>query len=164
MNGLVLGYLLIEYVRIGDRAVFDAGGAAGTFFLDNVSGFLVQGDGKISRFPSHMVHFRISKNFDVWMPADLDQFGRQDSHGAVIGREGLIQLGHVAPDTRSPLNQVDLKTGCGHVQRGLNPADPAADDHNIANLFACGAFTKLFYLFFFQCFIPSLDFFKSLPV
>jgi hypothetical protein len=34
------------------------------------------------------------------MPADLDQFGRENSHRAVIGRERLIQLCHVAADGR----------------------------------------------------------------
>jgi hypothetical protein len=26
------------------------------------------------------------------MPADLDQFGRDDSHGAFVGGEGLVNL------------------------------------------------------------------------
>jgi hypothetical protein len=30
------------------------------------------------------------------MPADLDQFRREDSHGTVIGGIGLVQLGHLA--------------------------------------------------------------------
>jgi hypothetical protein len=28
------------------------------------------------------------------MPADLDQFGRDNSHGAVIGGKRLVHLGH----------------------------------------------------------------------
>jgi hypothetical protein len=28
------------------------------------------------------------------MPADLDQFRRDDSHGTVIGGKGLVQLRH----------------------------------------------------------------------
>jgi hypothetical protein len=70
------------------------------------------------------------------MPADLDQFGCQDSHGAVIGREGLVQLGHMAPDARGFLNQINLKTGRGQIKRGLNTADPTTDDHDIADIIA----------------------------
>jgi hypothetical protein len=32
------------------------------------------------------------------MPADLDQFRRDNSHGTVVGGKGLIQLGHHAAD------------------------------------------------------------------
>jgi len=37
---------------------------------------------------------------DVGMPADLDQFGRNNSHGAVIGWKSLVQLGHDAANGR----------------------------------------------------------------
>jgi hypothetical protein len=32
------------------------------------------------------------------VPADLDQLGRDDSHGTVIGREGLVELSHNPAD------------------------------------------------------------------
>jgi len=32
------------------------------------------------------------------MPADLDQFGRDNSHGTVIGGKGLVELGHEPAD------------------------------------------------------------------
>ena len=56
------------------------------------------------------------------MPADLDQFGCEYSHGAVIGGEGLVELGHMAPDARRFLDQIDLKTRSGEIKRGLNTA------------------------------------------
>jgi hypothetical protein len=34
------------------------------------------------------------------VPADLDQFGRDDSHGTIVGGEGLVQLGHDPADGR----------------------------------------------------------------
>ena len=40
------------------------------------------------------------KNVYVQVPADLDQFRGKDSHGTVIGGEGLIQLGHDAANGR----------------------------------------------------------------
>ena len=33
------------------------------------------------------------------MPADLDQFGRNNSHGTVIGGKGLVELGHESADS-----------------------------------------------------------------
>jgi hypothetical protein len=88
------------------------------------------------------------------MPADLDQFGGEDSHGAVIGGKGLVQLGHVAPDARGFLHQINPETRRGQVQRGLDTADSATDNQDIADMFVGEIFTKLFHLFFFHFSIP----------
>jgi hypothetical protein len=58
--------------------------------------------------------------FDVDMPADLDQFGRNNSHGTVIGGKGFVQLRHDAADGRRPFNQVNIKAGIGKIQCGLH--------------------------------------------
>jgi hypothetical protein len=34
------------------------------------------------------------------MPADLDQFGRNNSHGTVVGGKGLVQFTHDTTDSR----------------------------------------------------------------
>jgi len=68
------------------------------------------------------------------MPADLDQFGCQNSHGTVVGREGFVQLGHVAADARGFFDQTDLEAGGGKIQRCLNAADPAADNQHIGKI------------------------------
>jgi len=62
------------------------------------------------------------------MPADLDQFGRDNSHGAVIGGKGLVQLGHNSSDGRTFFQKVDIITGIGQIQGGLHPGDPASYD------------------------------------
>jgi hypothetical protein len=36
--------------------------------------------------------------FDVQVPADLDQFRRDNSHGTIVGRKRLVQLGHDTPN------------------------------------------------------------------
>jgi hypothetical protein len=84
------------------------------------------------------------------MPADLDQFGRKYSHGAVIGGEGLVKLGHMAADARRFFNQVDLKTGSGKIKRGLYTAYPTANNHYVSKITVSKTFTKLFDLFFFH--------------
>ena len=89
-------------VRIRDlyRAVFYTGRTACAIVFDNVSGLFVQGDLEVSCFPFDAVNFSVSQDLYVRMPADLDQFGREYSHGAVIGGIGLIKLGHMATNGR----------------------------------------------------------------
>ena len=101
VDGFILRYLLIKLIRVFDRAVFDAGRAARAFALDDIPGLLNQGDLKVSRFPRDAVNFGVRQDLYVWMPADLDQFGCEYSDGAVVGRKGLVELGHVAADGRS---------------------------------------------------------------
>ena len=74
MDSFIRRYSLIKLIRVFDRAVFCTGRTARAFFLYNVSGFLGQGDLKISRFPFYTVNFSIGQNLYIWMPADLDQF------------------------------------------------------------------------------------------
>jgi hypothetical protein len=41
------------------------------------------------------------------MAAKLHELGREDSHGTIVGREGLIELSHHTPDARRPLHNID---------------------------------------------------------
>jgi hypothetical protein len=50
VDGFILRYFLIKWVRAFDRAVFYAGRATGAFAFDNISGLLDQRDFEISRF------------------------------------------------------------------------------------------------------------------
>ena len=89
-------------VGIGDldRAVLYTGRTTRAFVLYNVSGLFIQGNLEISRFPFYTINFSIGKDLYIGMPADLDQFGREYSHGAVIGGVGLVKLGHLAANGR----------------------------------------------------------------
>jgi hypothetical protein len=66
------------------------------------------------------------------VPADLDQFGRKYSYGAVIGGKGLVKLGHMAANGRCLVHQVDFETRSGKIKRGLHSADPSTDNHHIS--------------------------------
>jgi hypothetical protein len=83
-----------------DRAVLNASSTARAFLLYDVSGLFDQGYPKVSCFTFYTVNFGIGQDLDIGMPADLDQFGSEYSHGAVIGGIGLIELGHMAADGR----------------------------------------------------------------
>jgi hypothetical protein len=45
---------------------------------------------KVPFFSGDAFHLGEGEELNVEMPADLDQFGREDSHGTVIGGEGLV--------------------------------------------------------------------------
>jgi len=132
MDGFVLRYLLIEFVRVMNRAVFSTGRAPRAPVLYDVPGVLDQRDPEVSRFAFDTVNFSMCQDLYVRMPADLDQFGREYSHGAVIGREGLVELGHVAANGGGFLDQINLEPGGRKIKGGLNAADPAADHHDIS--------------------------------
>jgi hypothetical protein len=70
----------------------------------------------------------VELNIDV--PADLDQLGRDDSHGAIIGGEGLVQLGHDSTDGRRLFHQVDKKTRVCQIQGCLHAGNPSANYHH----------------------------------
>jgi hypothetical protein len=72
----------------------------------------------------------VSDQLDVHVPADLDQFGRDNSHGTIVGREGLIQLGHDPPDRWGFFKQIDVISGICQIQGRLHPGDPPSDNHH----------------------------------
>jgi len=142
MNGFVLRYLLIKLIRVFDRAVFYASRATRALTFEDISRLFSQGDPKVSCFPDDTINLSIRQDLYVGMPADLDQFGCEYSDGAVIGRKGLVKLGHMAANGRCLVDQVNLKTCSGKIKRGLNTADPSTDNHHITEIAACDAFAN----------------------
>ena len=78
---------------------FGAGTAGDTFFHVHVSRALRQIDFKIAFLTLNAFDLRKGQQFDIDVPADLDQFRRDNSHCAIVGREGLVQLGHYTADS-----------------------------------------------------------------
>ena len=91
---------MIVWIRDLDRAVLYTGRTTRAFVLYNVSRLFIQGDLEVSCLPFYTVNFSIGQDLYIGMPADLDQFGREYSHGAVIGGIGLVKLGHLAANGR----------------------------------------------------------------
>jgi len=115
MDGLILRYFLIKLIRVFDWAVFHAGGATRAFVLQDISGLFRQRYLEVSRFSFYTVNFGIRQNLYVGMPADLDQFGRKYSDGAIIGGKGLVELGHMAANGRCLFDQANLITRSGKI-------------------------------------------------
>ena len=74
--------------------------AGDAFFRVHIPGMLNNGYRKIALFTRNFSQFRKGEQFNVDMPADLDQFRSENSHGTVVGGKGLIQLGHGTTDCR----------------------------------------------------------------
>ena len=75
MDGFILRYSLVKFIRVLNRAVFYTGRTTRAFVLYNVSWLLDQGCLKVSCFPFYTVNFSKCQDLYIWMPADLDQFG-----------------------------------------------------------------------------------------
>ena len=92
----------VDGLAFGQAAVIGVGDLFGAFFGTLAAGdafvhiheprVLSQADLKISRFAGNAAHLGKRQQFDIDIPADLDQLGRDNSHGAVIGGECFIQL------------------------------------------------------------------------
>jgi hypothetical protein len=91
------------------------------------------------------------------MPSNLDELRSEYSYGAVVGGKGLVKLGHMAADGWRLIDKVHLETRRGKVKRGLNAADPAADNHDVSKITPRETFPKLFDLFFFHFSISLSD-------
>jgi hypothetical protein len=66
-------------------------------------------DLEVSLLTADAVYVSKGDKVDVGVPADLDQLGRDNSHGALIGGEGLVQLGHDSPYSGRPFHEVHVK-------------------------------------------------------
>jgi hypothetical protein len=147
MDGLILRYFLVILIRVFDRAVFYTGSTTRAFALQNIPGLFSQRYLEVSYFPLYTVNLSIGEDLYVGMPADLDQLGREYSHGAVVGRESLVKLGHMAPNARRFFNQVNLKAGGGKIKGSLNTADPSTNNHDVSEITVSKTFAKLLNIF-----------------
>ena len=111
-------------------ALFGTGAAADAQGLIDVAGLAGDIDGKTADFPLDLLDFAEGSQLDVQMPADLDQFRGNDSHRAVIGGKGLVQLGHDPADGRTLLHQVHIVSGVREIEGRLHAGNPSADHHN----------------------------------
>ena len=91
---------MIVWIRDLNRAVLYTDPTTRAVVFYNVSWLFREGDLEVSCLPCYTVNFCICQNLYIGVPADLDQFGGENSHGAVIGWIGLVKLGHLAANRR----------------------------------------------------------------
>jgi hypothetical protein len=119
--------VLIIYLR---RTFLSTEATSDTFLRVHITGILDDFDFKISLLPRDALHLRKGQELNVKMPADLDQFGRKDSHGTVISGEGLVQLGHHSTDGGRLLHEIDIKARIGQIQGRLHSGNASTDHHD----------------------------------
>ena len=66
----------------------------------DIARLILQDRQKISGLTRQSIQLRTGNDLQVVVPADLDQLGRDNSHGAVVGGKGLVDLRHGAADGR----------------------------------------------------------------
>lgn len=110
LEGNGLGVRKIGGLSLAQAGIVEIDDTPGTFFctgatrntqvLVNVTGRLKDRHLEVSRLPGYTLHFSKGQQLDVGVPADLDQFGRNDSHSALVGGKGLVKLSHDSTDSR----------------------------------------------------------------
>jgi hypothetical protein len=130
IDRLALDQVFVKSVIHLLGALFSARSAGNTLFHVHEAGMLDHLHREISRFTAHVYDFRKGQEFDVEMPADLDQFGGDNSHGAVIGGECLVQCRHGPADGGSLFQKINVIPGVSEIQGRLHARDPTAYDQN----------------------------------
>ena len=80
------------------RTIFNARAASCAAVFNDAAGAFSDFDFEIAWGSLDRFQISVGDQLDVHVPADLDQFGRDNSHGTIVGGEGLVQLGHDTPD------------------------------------------------------------------
>ena len=120
----------VEGIGHLDFTFFGTQATGNTLFGFNVAGPLLQLNLKAPWLPAETGNFRQGVKLDVVMPADLDQLGGQNSHGAIVGGKGLIQLRHGPADGGLLFHQVCEIAGVGQVQGSLHAGYTTSHYHN----------------------------------
>ncbi len=130
VDGLSFDQLLVIDIIHFPGAFFRARPAGNAFFHVHIAGFLEYRNLEISLFPAHFLNLGQGQELDIDMPSNFHQLGRHDAHGAIVGGKCFIELGHNAADGRRFFDHIDVISRIGQIQRGLNGADPSADNQD----------------------------------
>jgi hypothetical protein len=137
VGGLLIGKTFVVFVGKIHGTDLDAVTATCTLGLIDKARLLPNPGLEIPGLAFKVQKFGVCQKFDVQMPADLDQFGRDNSHTAIIGGKGFIELRHEAADGRRLLDQVHIVSGVSQIKGRLHAGNPATDHHNRTNKVIC---------------------------
>jgi hypothetical protein len=107
INRLSLIEAFVEFIWKEDRANFCTVVATGAFLRIDVTGMFPDRCPEMPGLPPQGDQLGIGNDFDIEVPACFHQFWGDDTHGAVIGGKGLIELGHLPTNRRGPLQKID---------------------------------------------------------
>jgi hypothetical protein len=123
----------VELVHRLGRAGALAVAAGGALLRQDIARLILQDGPEISGLTRQGIQLRAGDDLQVVVPADLDQLGRDNSHGAVVGGKGLVDLGHGAPDGGGAFHQIDKVPGIGQIQGGLHSGNAASHHQHRAD-------------------------------
>ena len=111
---------LIKSGRECHRTLGAACATPGAPRLVNKTRVLPYRDGEVASLARNALNLAQREGLNVLMASYLHQARGHRAHGAIVRREGLVELRHHAADRRLALDQIDLDAGAGQV-----PAPPA---------------------------------------
>ena len=114
---------LIIFIGHRNGADIDAIATGRAFGGINITGTFSNKDSEVTFRAIDLFHLGTGDEVDVKMPADLDQFWRDDSHGTVVGGESLVKLRHHPANGRGSFQEMNRVTGISQIQGGLHPGN-----------------------------------------
>jgi hypothetical protein len=129
-SSLLAGEPLVVFIGKSYRADLGALCAAGALGQIDVAGLTQNLSFEAPLFPLKFQKLAVREKLYVQMPADLDQFGGDNSHRAVVGGEGLVQLGHHSADGGRLFHEMHKESGVGKIQRCLHSGDTPTDNQH----------------------------------
>jgi hypothetical protein len=81
----------------------------------------------------HSLQLGMGDQLNVWVSPCSDELWCQNAHGAVIGWECFVQLGHGSSDAGGLVEKVHFKAGIRQIQRSLYASDTTANNQNRAD-------------------------------
>jgi hypothetical protein len=87
----------------------------------------------MSNLTLYFLDFGACMNGNSRVALNINHFGGENAHRAVICRKCFIQLSHVPANSRFTFNQVHLDTMIGNIQGSLNSGNPGTYDNYITH-------------------------------
>jgi hypothetical protein len=120
VNGFSFAESALEHIIDFFGAFFRTGPTGDALVHINIARVFFHLHREISSFAFHTLDFREGQEFYISMSSHLDQAGRDNSHRAVVGGEGLVQLAHYTANGRGPLHQINIVTTIRQIQGCLH--------------------------------------------
>ena len=128
VDGLALVEVLVVLVGDVDRALGRALTAARALVRVDEARVVEDLGREVARLALEADELGVGHHVDVEVTPRLDQLRGERAHGAVVGGEGLVELGHVPAERWGFLDEIDLVPAFGEVQRTLDARDAASHD------------------------------------
>ena len=143
VNSIALRKTLVELIRPCDRTDLCALSTPGALCLVHVSSVFLHIDHEVAGNAGHFFNLGAGQKVDVDMARTVDQFRRNDAHGAVVGGEGLVQLGHDSPDNGGFLHEMNFVATVGKVKGCLDSSDSRPNYHDRTDSLVCSLYPGL---------------------